>query len=390
MSKEELNFDDLFNEKVTLESGGGEAPPAEKEKPEESSLKQEDFFGNKNIEFTVGQNPDNQDEEDDDEPNEKANSTDENDNSPSSDDTEDASGSFALAFAKFQQDEGVISEYNEDELKAIVAEQGEVGALRYLLDKQADALREETKQLYAADKAELEEYFALKDAGVDPETAKELALGKKQWGQATEDDVETDEDFRKEVLIAHLKATTNFTDVRIKKMVENSFSLGEDVEEAKEALKELKVLNEAQIKEAKKNVELQAAAQATAIKTAQEDFKKFVNEQEEFIKGVKINKPTKDKIVKMILEPAAKNANGEPVNAIAVERAKDPKKFDAYLAFHLVNGTFYGNMDSIKKKVKTDVTTDFEEKLRSKNQSLGGKPTKMTKDSSVLDEFFKM
>jgi hypothetical protein len=375
---------------VVLEQGGGTQIDPPEEKPEGKNKDKEEFFGKTgdDVEFIVGKNPDNQDKEDDDEPGEKA-PEDETDTTPSSDDTDDASGSFALAFAKFQQDEGVISEFNEEELKGVLTEQGEVGALRYLLDKQTETLREETKKMYAADKAELEEYFALKDAGVDTELAKELALGRKQWGQATEDDVETDEDFRRDILTAHLKATTSFTDAKVKKMVENTFSLGEDVEEAKDALKELKVLNEQQIKEAKTNIALQEKAHKEAIQKAQDDFKSFVNEQEEFIKGIKINKPTKDKIIKMVLEPAAKDANGNAVNAIAVERAKDPKRFEAFLAFHLINGTFYGNMESIKKKVKTDVTTDFEEKLRNKNQSLGGKTTKTTKDTSVLDDFFK-
>ena len=391
MAKEDLNFDDLFNDVVSLEQGGGSEDTASKEEPEKKS--NDTFFGKDgDFEFIVGKNPETQDEEDEeDEPNKKAPKEDDvEENTPSSDETEDASGSFALAFAKFQQEEGVISEYNEEELKTVIAEQGEVGALKFLLDKQAEFLREEAKQMYAADKVELEEYFALKDLGVDAETAKELAFGKKQWGTATEDDVETDEDFRREILVSHLRATTSFTDAKIKKMVENTFSLGEDIEEAKDALKELKVINEHQIKEAKKNVELQEKSRKEAIKNAQEDFKKFVNEQEEFMKGIKVNKPTKDKIVKMVLEPAVKDANGNAINAVWAERAKDPKKFDAYLAYHLLQGTFYGNMDSIRKKVKTEVTTDFEEKLRTKNQSLGGKSPKTTKDTSVLDDFFKL
>ena len=93
----------------------------------------------------------------------------------------------------------------------------------------------------------------------------------------------------------------------------------------------------------------------------------------------------------MVLEPAAKDAQGNVLNGVWAERAKDPQKFDAYLAYHLTNGTFWGNLDKIKSKVKTDVTTQFEEALRVKGQSLGGKTTKTTtKDTSVLDDFFKI
>lgn len=398
MSNEmDLNFGDLFSEDTKLLMDDApviENEEKEKEPKKQSSLKNEDnnFFGKKDVELIHGTAPsdDEGNEEDDEEPVIETPNEDEN-NTPSSNDTDGASGSFALAFAKFQQDEGVISEFNEEELNKVIEEEGEVGALRFLLEKQRDAIYEEAKTTYAADQAELKEYFELKDAGVDADTAKKLAFDKKQFGTATEKELEEDEDFRKEILTAHYKATTSFSDAKIKKMVENTFNLGEDIEEAKEALKELKVINEKQIVEAKKQVAEQEKQYQENIKAAQENFKKFVTEQEEFIKGIKVNKPTKDKIIKMVLEPAAKDAQGNVLNGVWAERAKDPQKFDAYLAYHLTNGTFWGNLDKIKSKVKTDVTTQFEEALRVKGQSLGGKTTKTTtKDTSVLDDFFKI
>lgn len=79
----------------------------------------------KDIEYVVGDAPDDDQDDDgqidDDEVDDK-----EKEKSPSSKDTKDASGSFALAFAKFQQEEGVISEFNEEELNKVIAEEGEV------------------------------------------------------------------------------------------------------------------------------------------------------------------------------------------------------------------------------------------------------------------------
>ena len=398
MSNEmDLNFGDLFSEDTKLLMDDApiiENEEKEKEPKKQSSLKNEDnnFFGKKDVELIRGTAPsDNEgNEEDDEEPIVETPKEDEKD-TPLSDDIEGASGSFALAFAKFQQDRGVFSEIDEERIKQIEKEEGVLEAFEFVLEGYKEAIYEEAKTTYAADQAELKEYFELKDAGVDAETAKKLAFDKKQFGTATENEVEEDEDFRKEVLTAHYKATTSFSDAKIKKMVENTFNLGEDIEEAKEALKELKVINERQIVEAKKQVAEQEKQYQESIKAAQENFKKFVTEQEEFIKGIKINKPTKDKIIKMVLEPAAKDAQGNVLNGVWAERAKDPQKFDAYLAYHLTNGTFWGNLDKIKSKVKTDVTTQFEEALRVKGQSLGGKTTKTTtKDTSVLDDFFKI
>ena len=57
--------------------------------------------------------------------------------------------------------------------------------------------------MYSEDRNELEEYFGLKDAGVDPEVAKELIFNKSTFANVTEDDIETDEDLRRKILFQH-------------------------------------------------------------------------------------------------------------------------------------------------------------------------------------------
>ena len=260
-----------------------------------------------------------------------------------------------------------------------------------MLNKQRDYIYEDAKSIYAADKEELKAYFELKDAGVDSELAKKLAHDKKQFATATNEDVEEDEDFRKEILTSYFKETTSFSDARIKKQVENIFNVGDDIDEAIDALAELKIINARQIEDAKKEEVKKEESYRESIKQAQENFKNFVLEQDEFIKGIKVNKPTKEKIIKMVLEPAAKDVNGNPLSGVWAERAKDPQRFDAYLAYHIVNGTFWGNLDKIKSKVKTDVTTKFEEALRVKGQSLGGKVSRtVDKNASLLEDFLNM
>lgn len=343
----------------------------------------------KDIEFIVGERPESiQDDEEDEQVDDEADDK-EKEKSPSSNDTKDASGSFALAFAKFQQEEGVISEFNEEELNKIITEEGEVGALKYLLDIQRDAIYEEAKSVYSADQAALKEYFEMRDANVDESTAKELAFSKGKFDSITPDKLEEDEKLRRNILTQHYKLTSTFNDVKIKKLVEQSITTGEDIDEAKEALAELKVINEKQIAEAKKEVDLQEKNRLAQVKAYQEDFKKFVYEKDEFFKDMKINKQTKDKLIDMVLKPTEKDANGTPLNAIWAERGKDPKKFDAYLAMHLLNGTFYGDLGKVKSKAKTSAITELEKHLETKNKGLGGKTVNKTTESSVFAQFLR-
>lgn len=357
--------------------------------PEEPSKKKKEVELEDDIEFIRGAAP----KEETGEEIEEEEVSEEVKNTPLSDDTKenkDASGSFALAFAKFQQDRGVISDFNEEELLKIEEESGEVGMLEYLLDKSRESIFEEAKKMYAADKEELAEYFDLKDIGVDTETAKELAYQKGHFGNITEEDLTESEDLRRKVIEQHYKMTTNFNESKIKKLVENIFNLGEDETEAIEALEVIKESTKKQIEEVKKQTLKQQKMQQKLIEDARENMKKLIYETDEIIKGQKINKQTQKKLEEMILQPVAKDANGNALNAIWAKRAENPQEFDLKVAYLLHTGVFDGKMDKLKSKTKTEVVTGFEEMLRSKNQSQGGKTvTKTQGDTSLLDEFLR-
>ena len=391
MSKEaNFDFSDLFGDTPKLIQSDAPIDTGKSKENQTAQTKESGTKDENDIEFIkVGEGSNIELETQDDEDNDDEVTTEDENNTPSSDDTKGASGSFALAFAKFQQEEGVISECNAEELNKVIEAEGEVGALRYLLELQRDAIFEEAKSTYAADQQELKEYFDLKDSGVDIETARELAFNKKQFTSITDEKLEADENLRKSILVQHYKATTSFSDAKINKLVEQTFNLGEDLDEAKEAVKELKKINDQQIAEAKKQVELREKANVEKAKAYQEDFKKFVYEKDEFFKGMKINKQTKDKIIDMVFKPAVTDNNGNTLNAIWAERAKDPRAFDAYLAAHLLNGTFYGDLGKIKTKAKTSAVTELEKQLEGKTKTGTGKTITSNTDSSIIEQFLR-
>ena len=91
----------------------------------------------------------------------------------------------------------------------------------------------------------------------------------------------------------------------------------------------------------------------------------------------------RDKIAKMVLDPAMKTEDGRVLNGIWAERAKDPKNFDLKLAYFLASGQFNGNNEPVKKVVETELAKKMEKILSSKSTSIKGvKPSK-----AGLDEY---
>lgn len=290
-------------------------------------------------------------------------------------DTKDDKLSFPLIFANFQKEEGLISDFNEEELNKIVEEDGEAAGLKYLADLTYEKAYEEARKMYDSDKVELEEFFKLKDSGVDANIAKDLIFNKSKFGNVSDDDLENDEDLRREVLAQNYRNTTNFSEAKIKKELEKTFTSGNDIEEALEAIKEVKEHNEKQIEIEKKKVVEQEKSQREFIKNQQEEIKTYIQGLDEIFQGQKLTKQVKDKMEAMILNPAKKLENGQSLNGIWATRLEDPKKFDTNLANLLVTGVFWGKTKELEKVVKTNAVKKLQTQLEGKNPELKGKHT---------------
>lgn len=375
MAKEELDFSEI----AEFTEGNTEVFSAE-EAPEKGDEKKQP--GNE-VEFVEGgeyeetSDPSTEEKEKDEDVQGKEKSTDaQEENAPSptdTDDPEDASDSFALTYARFQKEEGLLPDFDEEEFSDLVKEKGETEGMKYLAQKQYDYAAEEARRMYAEDKEELEEYFKLKDLGVDADKAKELAYSKAKFEGIDENALEEDEELQKSILTQFYKYTTRYSDKKIAKEIEKSFTLGENAEEAKEALETVKEYTKEQIKAEENSIKERDRQETEKVKKYTEDMKNLIYSTSEILEGQKINKQTQKKLEDMILKPAAKTDQGVPVNAIWAERIKNPQKFDLTLAYLINTGIFEGKLDKVKTKEKTKVITDFEKALRKKGGTNPGR-----------------
>lgn len=290
---------------------------------------------------------------------------------------------FISSLSAVYKEEGLIPDFNQEELDKIVKEEGEIAALKYLNDLQREAIAEELRKNYSEDKNELEEYFKLKDLGIDADLAKELIFDKATFDKITEDDLEDDEELRRKVLFQHYKNTTQFSETKIKKEIEKTIISGEDLEDAIEALNEVKKFTAARIEEEKQRVKEYEKQQKEAIVNEKKAFKEMVEKTDEIFKGEKLTKQLKEKITNMVLEPFTKLDNGQYLNAVWAERMKDPKKFDMLLAYHIATGTFYGNMDSLKKQAKSKAAEELEKAIKHTSTSIRGSKSTITDRDSI-------
>jgi 3-methyladenine DNA glycosylase Tag len=358
-----MEFD--FNENVEFETGG-EQFTLPGEKPDE-----------KEIEVVKGKTIKEEEEEEEEVINDKP-IIEEKKNTPSPSDIEKETSqkekNTVSVLASYYKEEGLISDYDETEMERIISEEGESAGLKYLADIQRDEAFKEAREMYDAD---MQEYMNLKDLGVDSSVAKGLVSNKTRFESLTVDDIENDEDVRKEILFQHYKNTTTFSDAKIKRDIDKTFASGDDIEEATEALEEVKVNIAKQIEAEISRIKQNDLDQKNNVVRQKEEFKKYVNDLEEIIPGEKLNKKTRDKIIDMVLKPAVKLENGQVVNAIWGERAKDTKKFESAIAYHILNGTLYGETEKSKAKVKTAAAKEVDRVFNTKSTSLKGKPTKL-------------
>lgn len=364
--EKEVNIADLFTGELGVgsppqtEDPGEESPP--EVKPEEDSdLDLEDALKATTSPDKPGEDESGENESED--VTEKGGETPVPDSSTDekSSDTEE---STTLLFARFLSEQGNLTSFDEEEFKKLVEEEGEESALSALWNKEAEAIRSNLLDTYDQD---VREYLDMLDTGVAPDVAKDISQSKKWLSSIKAEDLEDDskENLRKDLIKQRYKVTTKFSDEKIDKLVERAVSLGEDIEEATEALEDLTKHYESKAEEEKKLISQKEEENKKAAAQQLEDFKNKVNDMKEIVPGMELTPKQKNSIIDKLTKPV-KEINGQPVNAIWAKRAEDPFKFDTIVAALEDIGVFDGKWDKLQKRVKSDTINQLKKSIDSR------------------------
>ncbi len=363
--EKEINFEDLFADELGIkesptaeESESDEGGQSERKTVEDPDLNVEDILRSSTDPDTPGeeegQTVDSEDVRKD------GGDSPVSDSSPSGKSSENQD-SATLLFARFLSEQGNLTSFNEEEFRKLVEEKGDEEALSSLWNKEAEAIRNNLLDTYDKD---VKEYLDMLDTGIAPDVAKNISQSKKWIASIKPEDIESEdkEDLRKDLIRQRYRVTTSFSDAKIDKLVERAISLGEDVEEAAEALEDLTKYYDEKIEQEKKYISQQEEEGKKSAQKQLEEFKEKVTGMKEVVPGMELTAKQKQNIIDKLTKPV-KELNGQPVNHIWAKRAEDPFKFDTIVAALEDLGIFDGKWDKLQKRVKTDTVNQLKKSI---------------------------
>lgn len=368
---EEINFEELFS--FEDDSGGSSEDTTKKEQNTSEELDLTSI-----LEETINtEETDESGEEEEEEQTTEDVNKDSNGESPapdsdkSSEKSSDDNVPATLLFARFLSEQGNLTSFNEEDFLKDLEDSDETTALSNLWNKEVEKIREGLLEDYEED---VKNYLDLVDSGVDPEIAKDTASSKKFFDSINKADLQDDdkEELRKDILRHKYRLTTRFDDKKIEKLIERTVSLGEDIEEAEEAVDELKQYYAEQMVAEKKQAIAEQEKYKELQKNQLKELKEKIDKVEEVVPGIKLTPKVRQDIFEKITKPV-KEINGQPVNSIWAKRLEDPFKFDTIIATLDSMGIFDGKWDKLLKNTKTKTIDDLKKKLDS-NTSFKTKP----------------
>jgi hypothetical protein len=126
-------------------------------------------------------------------------------------------------------------------------------------------------------------------------------------------------------------------------------------------------------------------------------MKRNIENTPEIIPGIKLTKPTRDKIFKSMTIPVAKDDQGNPLNPVMATRSRNPEAFEMMIHYYHQLGLFNIDDDGqvkpdfskISKTAKTKATDEFRSAFETKDKPIAGKVVVPKVNEDDLDEFEK-
>lgn len=209
----------------------------------------------------------------------------------------------------------------------------------------------------------------------------------------SDEDLEDNVSLQKDLITKFYKSK-GFSDSKIDKMLKKAEDLDELVDEAKDALGELKEVekqNEVRLKEQTRRE--QEEARRHYEKTLNE-LNKTVSSTKEVIPGIQLSEKEQKELFKMITTPA--ELRGEHAyTAAMIKREEDPIGFEIKLNYFIKQGLFdkEPKIDFLTKKVETKTASKFEKQIEELARKHVNKSVQSSRSSSntltALTEKFK-
>jgi len=287
------------------------------------------------------------------------------------------------SFAKALGDEGILSSFDEEEFDKIVEElEGdEASALielnRRTIEYEIESYKKESEDEYKA-------FLEARDAGVNLNDWAQVQDNKKRFAKITEDDLETNDKLQKQLVREDL-LKRGFSEEDIVDTLESYEDTNKLGNMAKKALKNLKKFEDDREEYLKVAAIERDKEAAKENKKQMDSLKKQIEDTNEIIPGLKLNKVQKDEIMSSITQPVKTTEDGRQLNAVMVKRMEDPIKYAILEAYFVKQGFFDGKFDKLVAKSKSKATLELEENLTKDTSYKPGRTSLHSSGSDNVD-----
>jgi len=307
------------------------------------------------------------------------------------------SSSPYLAFAKDRANEGVFLNFSDDDWKVLMErnEGNEAAALRELsnlsmremiktgVEQYKDSLTEEERALYEA-----------KEKGIPVDVYGVAKHNLEKYSNIKSDDLKENEKLQIE-LVSKALELRGFTADEVAEEIEGYKALENLEAKAEKALTGLPKVYKKQITDLEESATADEQSRKDQIRQRVSKMKQMVDQTLEIVPGIKLTKPTRDKVMKSMMEPITTDENGQPLNPVMATRAKNPDAFEMMVHYYHQlglfnideNGAMKPDFSKISKTAKTEATDDMRKIFESKEKTVTGKTKTIKTKDDDLDEF---
>jgi hypothetical protein len=315
------------------------------------------------------------------------------------DDSSDSSPSSSqyLAFARDRANEGVFLDFEEEDWKTLVERNGgdEAAALRELSEISVQTQIEQGIESYKQSLTEQDRaLYEAKEKGVPIDAYGQAKTGYDKYSKINIEDLKENEKLQEEVVTKVLELR-GFSKEEIKEEIDGYKTLENLAEKAAKALPILPKTFKKKMTDLEEGAKAAQEAEKDRIRQGVARMKQLVDNTPEIIPGIKLTKPAREKIMKSMIEPIARDAEGRPLNPVMATRNRNPELFEMMLHYYHDLGIFNINEDGVAKpdfsKIAKTATTEATDKLRSvfesKEKIVTGKTKVVKTDDDEIDDF---
>lgn len=313
--------------------------------------------------------------------------------------SDSSSSSPFLAFARDRANEGVFLDFNDEDWKTLKERNDgdEAAALRELsqisiqekirigVEGFKESLTDEDRNLYEA-----------KQKGLPVDEYSVAKRNFDKYSKIKEEDFAEDEKLQEDVVAKSLELK-GFTPEEIEEEIEGYKALENLESKAKKALKTVPTAYKNKVEGLELGAQQQEKSRQDGIRQRVARMKKMVATTPEIIPGIKLTKPTRDKIMQSMTVPIAKDDNGTALNPVTLTRSKNPDAFE--MMIHYYHGLGLFNIDDdgqmkpdfskIAKVQKTKAADEMRNIFETGVKPIAGKAKVPAMQQDELDEFDK-